>query len=98
MSGTCAGCRWWAPEDFDEWTESWLAKRRPPWGECRLTRTHDAAPAGAVAWEQEPEGAVEARADTKAIAKDASGYAAVLVTAPDFGCVQWASGSEPDAS
>lgn len=90
---TCAYCQWWAPEDFDEWTETWLAKQRPPWGECRLTRTHDAAPAPAATWEREPDGAVEARANTKAIAKDASGYAAVLVTAPDFGCVQWQLGN-----
>ena len=35
---------------------------------------------------------VEARRETRALAKDASGYAAVLITAPTFGCVQWQPG------
>lgn len=87
---TCADCRWWAPTDGGEWWgETWLSSRGPAWGECALTASHDAKPAGTSSWEREPEGTAEARAETRALAKDVSGYAAVLVTAPDFGCVQW---------
>lgn len=51
------------------------------WRECALTRTGDA---------RDDEQDLESRA----VAVDGSGYFAALITAPDFGCIQW--GVKPD--
>lgn len=83
--GRCASCRWW----FADYHPGELAPGRVPsdWRGC-VTST-------APPWEDLP---VSARFGVPAFrgfavarfgAIDSEGYAPVVWTAPDFGCVQW---------
>lgn len=101
----CQHCRFWREGIEPEgWRQSYLATQveHAMWGECDLTRSDGGDPLSGEFYAPDPNSKFnmkvrmpEEAASTRALALDASGYRAVLVTAPTFGCTQWSAGDKP---
>lgn len=82
--GRCGACRWWRNDDIDAVVASPghaadTAYARG-WGACLLTSSNGNEP--------------EPHPQTLAFASDEDDYASILLTAPTFGCVQFAARPE----
>lgn len=77
----CDSCRWWRKDEAVGVfiTENSWASRYAAVGECALAGSDNGRPDHPT---------------TLAMASDAEGYAARLMTTADFGCVQWAARPE----
>jgi hypothetical protein len=85
----CGACHWWQQHDIEaDYQRSDDARLWRGWGLCRLTKSFRNVPLRP---------AVGAFASTECYDLDEDQDRAVLVTAPDFGCILWQAKQSSEA-